>query len=227
MCIICQQKTPEALKCPLNAWGRGDKSKVYASFLTNVSEFKQLNQLLVLLNSEEDMEVDQPVIIYQVKWHKSCHLKFCDGKLQRARKREHDGSTDNGSILQKRCHLQQQTLNKSKCIFCSREDGHPHDFRTFDADVNVRRMASDLHAFLQHCRRASYQAGIWSTSDRAHQELPSPDGYGWTLNMVDGGNLTALEAKYLLSCLTELRNRHCSFLRQSQGSNSDGNEGEI
>ena len=24
-------------------------------------------------------------------------------------------------------------------------------------------------AFLQHCRRASYQAGIWSTSDRAHQ----------------------------------------------------------
>ena len=32
-------------------------------------------------------------------------------------------------------------------------------------------------AFLQHCKRASYQAGIWSTSDRAHQELPSPDGY--------------------------------------------------
>ena len=23
---------------------------------------------------------------------------------------------------------------------------------------------------------------IWSTSDRAHQELPSPEGYGWTLN---------------------------------------------
>ena len=37
-------------------------------------------------------------------------------------------------------------------------------------------------AFLQHCRRAAYQAGIWSTSDRAHQELPSPEGYGWTLN---------------------------------------------
>ena len=56
LCIICQQKTPEALKCPLNAWGRGDKSKVYASFLTNVSEFKQLNKLPMLLNFEEDME---------------------------------------------------------------------------------------------------------------------------------------------------------------------------
>ena len=42
--------------------GRGDKSKVYASFLTNVSEFKQLNQLPVPLNFEEDMDVDQPVI---------------------------------------------------------------------------------------------------------------------------------------------------------------------
>ena len=47
--------------------------------------------------------------------------------------------------------------------------------------------------------------------------------------MVDGGDLTALETKYHLhlSCLTELRNRHRSFLRQSQGSNSDGNEGKI
>ena len=44
---------------------------------------------------------------------------------------------------------------------------------------------------------------------------------------VDGGDLTALEVKYQLSYITELRNRHRSFLRQSQGSNSDGNEGKI
>ena len=46
----------------LECLGRGDKSKVYASFLTNVSEFKQMNQLPVPLNFEEDMDVDQPVI---------------------------------------------------------------------------------------------------------------------------------------------------------------------
>ena len=44
---------------------------------------------------------------------------------------------------------------------------------------------------------------------------------------VDGGDLTTLEVKYHLSYITELRNRHRSFLRQSQGSNSDGNEGKI
>ena len=76
------------------------------------------------------------------------------------------------------------------------EDGHLHDFRTFDADFNVRRMASDLQ-------------------DTA------------LLTRIDGGDLTALEAKYHLSCLTGLRNRHRFFLRQSQGSNSDGNEGKI
>ena len=62
MCIMCQQKTPEALKYPLNIWGHGDMSKVYVSFLTNVSQFKQLNQLAVPLNFEEDMDVDQPYI---------------------------------------------------------------------------------------------------------------------------------------------------------------------
>ena len=44
---------------------------------------------------------------------------------------------------------------------------------------------------------------------------------------VDGGDLTALEVKYHLSYITELRNRHHSFLRQSLGSNSDGNEVKI
>ena len=44
--------------------------------------------------------------------------------------------------------------------------------------------------------------------------------------MVNGGNFTPLEAKYHLSCLARLRNRHRSFLRQCLGS-SDGKEGKI
>ena len=47
-------KTQDVLRCPLNAVGSDDdddeKSKVYASFLTNVSEFKRLNQLPVPLS---------------------------------------------------------------------------------------------------------------------------------------------------------------------------------
>ena len=37
-------------------------------------------------------------------------------------------------------------------------------------------------ALLQHCRRVAYQAGIWNTSNKAQQDLPSPEGYGWKLS---------------------------------------------
>ena len=79
---------------------------------------------------------------------------------------------------------------------CTTDDGHLHEFRTFDADSNVRRMAIDLQ-------------------DSA------------LLTRIEGGDLTALEAKYHLSCLTALRNRHRSFLRQSETSNIDREEGKI
>ena len=82
-------------------------------------------------------------------------------------------------------------MDKKKYIFV----GHPHEFRTFDAD-NVRGMATDLE-------------------DTA------------LLTRIDGGDLTALEAKYHLSCLTTLRNRHRSFLRQSESFSNDGEEGGI
>ena len=42
LCIICLKSTHEAVRCPLNATDDSDKSKVCASILTNVSEFKRL-----------------------------------------------------------------------------------------------------------------------------------------------------------------------------------------
>ena len=57
-CSFGGHSTPQFLQC--SVWYLA--SKVYASFLTNVSEFKQLNKLPVPLNFEEDMDVDQSVI---------------------------------------------------------------------------------------------------------------------------------------------------------------------
>ena len=93
-------------------------------------------------------------------------------------------------MTQKRSRLQCQSLENSKCIFCTKNDGHLHEFRTSDADDDVRGMATDLQ-------------------DTA------------LLTRISGGNLTAVEAKYHRSCLTTLRNRHCSFLRQNQSCSED------
>ena len=92
LCIICQQQTAEALKCPLKAKAR-DKSEAYASFLKNVNKF---NQLPIKLNFDLDKDVDK-LVKQEAKWHKSCHMKFNMSKLQRARKRGLDEATGNSS----------------------------------------------------------------------------------------------------------------------------------
>ena len=37
-------------------------------------------------------------------------------------------------------------------------------------------------SLMQHCKHVVYQAGIWTTSDMAQQQTPSPEGQGWTLD---------------------------------------------
>ncbi len=69
LCIVCQQQTPEALKCPLKAEGAGDKSE---AFLANMKGFKDLNQLPVTLKLEQHIDVDQ-LVKNQAKWHKLPH----------------------------------------------------------------------------------------------------------------------------------------------------------
>ena len=38
------------------------------------------------------------------------------------------------------------------------------------------------NALLQLCKRVAYQAGIWTASDLAQQQTPTPEGHGWTLD---------------------------------------------
>jgi len=59
--------------------------------------------------------------------------------------------------------LQGQSLGTSNCIFCAKDDGELHEFKTCDADENIRRMAKDTIL----------------------------------LTRISGGDLTAIETKYL------------------------------
>ena len=75
MCFICQKKTSEPLKCPLNTRGNRDNSEIYSSFLNNVSTFRTLSTLPIALNFGEDMTACE-LVQNQAAWHKSCHNKF-------------------------------------------------------------------------------------------------------------------------------------------------------
>ena len=75
-------------------------------------------------------------------WHKSCHLKYNNSKLEKAKKRsacisDHDPE-------RKRCKRQATTIDN--CMFCEKgcEESSLHQVRTFDADTNIRAMVTEL-----------------------------------------------------------------------------------
>ena len=48
MCLICQQKIKEPMKCQFNAKGDRDLSVTYNSFLTNVSAWNIASSVMIL-----------------------------------------------------------------------------------------------------------------------------------------------------------------------------------
>jgi hypothetical protein len=142
-CLICQEKTAEPIKCPLNANGSGDKSDPYSSFLNNVGAFRIIGTLPVALPFSEDMTVCE-LVKNQAAWHKSCYVKFSKEKLERAtKKRERDETSADCSSEAKR--PRRLSMIKIACLFCQQVDGHLHEVRTLGADENIRQMATELH----------------------------------------------------------------------------------
>ena len=144
LCAICQKETPEKLRCPLNGPKVADPSSAYASFLTKVTEFRELNRLPVPLLFGEDIGVDE-FVKNSAQWHKSCHMEFSSSKLARAKertKRQDDATTTDNVAEKRRCR--RQSFDKTACIFCTMQGGHLHEFATLGTDNNVKSMARDL-----------------------------------------------------------------------------------
>ena len=134
MCLVCQEKTTESLKCPLNVEGSRDKAKPYSSFLKSVDAFRALGTLPVVLTFGEDMTVDE-LVQNRGSWHKSCHVKFSKEKLERAAKKRDRDDTAESTTWEKR--LQCQSMDRMACLFCHKENGHLHEFQTLGADETI------------------------------------------------------------------------------------------
>ena len=75
-CIICQESTKEALRCPLNSNGSPEANQqTYLAFLQNANSFREANALPTELKFGDNVDVDC-LCLNQGSWHKSCHLKF-------------------------------------------------------------------------------------------------------------------------------------------------------
>ena len=141
-CVICQKHTSEPLKCPLLSSGTsGDKTDAYTSFLSNVEQFRCLGALPTELCFGTD-ETAENFACHSVSWHKSCHLKYNNTKLAKAKKkREHNPEAE-----EKR-PIKRKALNVQMCFFCEKgeEENVLHGVSTFDADKNIRNMITELN----------------------------------------------------------------------------------
>ena len=140
-CVICQQEAGEPLKYPLLSPGSSrDNTDAYTSFLTNVEQFRAFGAL----PAEQYFGSDETVANFashSASWHKSCHLKFKNSKLAKAkRKRERNNDEEKRPRNRK-------ALDVQKCSFCEKgEEEHVlHEVSSFDEDKNIREIITELN----------------------------------------------------------------------------------
>ena len=172
LCIICQETTTEELCCPIH-----DPLAVYNAFIKNVEEFKKINSLPIEIDFREG---GSTLLQNHAKWHKQCHQKFNNTKLERAKlKRQREGEKIEDVCPPKRRSIERSNApgrNKELCLFCESICPEPlHEFTTFNSNKSVNEMATAM-------------------GDRD------------LLVKLSEGDLVAIEAKYHFSFLSKYRN---------------------
>ena len=131
LCVICGQ-------------GSGAESnlknglEIYHNFLLSVKEFAELQSMPVPIyfNKEDTAET---FMDYKAKWHKSCHLKFAQFKLNHLK----DKLSKKRKLEETECEEQRKskrmstgTPSQSACIFCSQDTGKLHACLTMNLDYD-------------------------------------------------------------------------------------------
>lgn len=142
LCLICQaEDKPEPLKCPLDSLQDGAGKEAYLSFLKNVVEFSNLGALPVELKLKEDTSIEE-LCTNRAVWHKSCHLKFANSKLERAQKKLKRKNSPDSSRQAKK--VKRQVSEQSECFFCGEQGNDLHQVLTLEVDRDVRQMAVQM-----------------------------------------------------------------------------------
>ena len=89
--------------------------------------------MLFQLNSFGNDETAESFVAHSASWQKSCHLKFNDIKLAKAKKKRDHTPTDEQKRPKKR-----KALDVQGCFFCEKsgEEDVLHEVSTFDSGIH-------------------------------------------------------------------------------------------
>lgn len=200
LCVICQNDTGEPLRCPLHAHTYNIEQ--YQTFLDNVKHFKILNALPVDLKIDLTDYTSDDLSSNSAKWHKPCHLKFCSTKLKKAKEKyQQRGANNNGGV-------------EIPCPRPPKRQSTDTSSRKFSVCIFCDETAGDLHCFSTMKSNANMR--------KIATELGKFD----LLAKISQGDLIAIEAKYHMKCLTNLRNEYRSLIRQTKRESLDSQDDE-
>ena len=104
ICIICQEHTSEALRCPLQNT-RADKGSGYTSLAEHLIQFNELGQLpstFLIGRLDEGHGIEAAMVANTAQYHHTCRLKYNENMLKRAKKRACSESPDQQSESKRR-----------------------------------------------------------------------------------------------------------------------------
>ena len=78
LCIICQEHTAEAMRCPLQ-YKRADKGSGYTSLAEHLSQFNELGQLpstLPIGRLDEGHGIEAAMFANKAQYHQTCRFMY-------------------------------------------------------------------------------------------------------------------------------------------------------
>ena len=153
-------------------------------FLDTVAYLRNIDALPVILRFSTE-ETAENIARHNAGWHKSCRNKFSKSKMQRNMFIASYRIRKLPKVEDERRLCKRKCLNAEKCIFCEQE----HEIEQLSS-VQTFEQDSNIRTMATDLQDVEIMARI------------------------SGGDLIAIEAKYHLSFLTKLRNRHRSFQRK-------------
>lgn len=191
LCVLCQKRSSEPLRDPSKSKD-AHQSRGYDTIAEHIQELHSLGALpldITLSRLDDGQGIAVTLSQHNARWHKTCHMKFTQEKVERARKKISKVRETETSPLKGRLRGafpgSSSKIDKSLyCFFCDdRVEKGYHRAATAQIDANVRKMATELR------------------DTRLLAKLSS-------------GDMTAIDAVYHKQCLTAFCNRHRTFVRK-------------
>lgn len=93
LCCLCQIDTTEKLVCPKTT----DSGSSYSTLAENLGQFKELGSIPIRVpieNLDTGHGIEETLKSNKATWHKSCFTRCNTLKLERAKKRKREESSD-------------------------------------------------------------------------------------------------------------------------------------